>query len=150
MLRRAAVIAALAVGPATLGPPTLFAQEALVGRWEGAIDIRGQHLPVAVVFQLTEGGLAATVDMQGRAGVPLLNASYDDFRVTFELVVPGANATFDGEHRGDAITGTFTREDRQGTFALDRLKPVPLDQSHHDNHGGAAHPGISRRRDSRR
>ncbi len=127
MLRPVTYLAALTLGTAATAPPNLLAQDAIVGRWEGAVDISGQHLSIAVMFQRQDGALVAKLDIQGQMGVLLQNTSYEESRVHFELDVPQAKATFDGEHRGDEITGTFRQEDGEGTFSLTRVEEMALD-----------------------
>ena len=110
----------LAVFVSILRTPAAMAQDAIAGRWEGAVDMMGQQLPMVVVFDVGGGALAATLDIQGETGIPLLNVSYEGFSISFELQGPGGTATFQGEHQGDEITGKFTQAGMAGTFSLTR------------------------------
>jgi pimeloyl-ACP methyl ester carboxylesterase len=93
---------------------------------------------MAVVFEAKEGALTAKMDIQGQTGVPLQNASYEASRVYFELPAPQGKATFDGEHSGEEITGTFSQAGVEGTFTLARgeavieeeepAEPLPYDE----------------------
>jgi len=99
-----------------------YAQDGVVGRWEGAIDIMGSALGITVVFESTDEGLAATIDIpqQGAQGISLSNVSFEDPQVHFELPAPQGTAVFDGELAGDSIAGSFTQAGFTGTFAVAR------------------------------
>jgi uncharacterized protein len=99
----------------------LFAQNDLVGTWEGAITIVGQDLKIFVHFSADNQALSAKIDIpqQGAKGIPLQNINYENPKISFELVATGApTAQFVGEKNGDEIQGKFTQATYEGTFKL--------------------------------
>lgn len=105
-----------------VGCGSVAAQEALHGRWDGAIDIPGGNLGIAVVFETAAEGPAGWIDIpqQGAAGLALVNVRYDEPMVHFELPAGQGTAVFDGEVRGDSIRGRFSQAGYSGVFSLNR------------------------------
>ncbi len=116
--------AGMALGALALLAHPVTAQDGhdLEGRWEGSLTVLGNELPFSVTFSRGDDGLAATMDIpaQGAAGLPLINVSYADSRVHFELDAPIGLAVWDGVLEGDAIEGEFTQGGARGTFRIAR------------------------------
>lgn len=89
------------------------------GHWEGAVDVMGQHLPIAVDFTERSDSLMGTIDIQDVKGMKLasvrMGSSSD---IHFELPTSQAAAIFDGKLSGDSITGTFRQGSAAGSFSL--------------------------------
>ena len=98
------------------------AQSGPLGTWEGAIHVMGQELPITVVFTATDKG---TIDIQGAMGLPLTNVKIAGQTVHFELPAGLGLCVFEGEIKGDAISGSFTQGAAKGTFDLTVSKPTP-------------------------
>ena len=103
------------------------AQDAVAGRWEGALAIAGMRLGIAVVFTAEGAGYQASIDIpqQGAMGLSLTAVRVDGPKVHFELPAGPGLAVFDGERLGDVIKGTFTQGGAAGTFELARAAAVP-------------------------
>lgn len=103
------------------------AQAAIVGAWEGTLEVTGLSLQVRVVFREAGGVLAATIDIpqQGASGLPLREVRLEGAAVHFELPTGAAPAVFDGTLSVDGLTGTFTQGPATGTFSLKRVVAGP-------------------------
>jgi len=106
------------------------AQQPLEGHWEGHISIMGTQLAIRVDFKTDQEGLKATIDIpqQGAKGLVLKNVRFEAPKVHFELPAGPGLAVFDGELKGDEISGSFTQGLASGTFSLKRgaaTKEVP-------------------------
>lgn len=105
----------------------LPAQHPLDGRWDGAIQIMGTELLMAVEFVTSEGELSATIDIpqQGAHGLSLsaVRAQWDS--VHFELPAGPGLAVWDGVMAADTIVGTFTQSAVTGDFRLVRVATPP-------------------------
>ena len=100
-----------------------FAQtpEAVVGQWQGSIEIPGSPLEIHVIF--TDGAeLTGTIDIpaQGAQGLPLTGVSLDGSAFTFAIQGPPGNPTFTGTLSGDGIEGTFSQAGSEFPFTLTR------------------------------
>ena len=122
MFRRfsAIAVALSAVSLLVLLPAPADAQGSPSGAWAGAIAIMGQKLEMVVTFSGEGAGLKATIDIpqQGATGLPLTNVKADGAIVHFELKAGPGMAVFEGERKGDAISGTFEQAGMKGTFEL--------------------------------
>jgi len=100
----------------------VYAQEPLVGRWRGAIEIQGASLAIEVEFATGPQGLAASIDIpqQGARGLPLKSVRFEASEVHFELAAGPGLAVFDGEFKEDVIAGTFRQGGANGTFTIRR------------------------------
>lgn len=118
---------AVAIGAALAGVPQARAQEAIEGRWEGAIFVLGTELGIAVDLATADGGWTGTMDIpqQGAAGVPLRNVRHEAPRVYFELMGSPGLATFDGTLEGETIEGAFEQAGISGTFRLRHVTGEP-------------------------
>lgn len=106
---------------AVLVPALLAAQVGFAGRWDGAIEVMGQKLQIAVSLAEEGGALTGTIDIpqQGARGLRLVNLRAAGDAVHFELQAgPGNVAVFDGRRAGDRIVGTFEQAGVKGTFAI--------------------------------
>lgn len=94
----------------------------VAGHWEGAIEIPGVKLGVAIELKLEGGVWTGSIDipMQGARGLPLGGIAVTDSTVTFRLPgVPG-DPTFDGRLADGKLAGTFRQAGQQFPFALGR------------------------------
>ena len=96
----------------------------LAGHWEGIIKLQPQ-LELAVLIDFakeTDEKWKGTIDIPAQAakGLPLVNISIKESKVSFEIEnVPG-NPTFSGEITQDKIAGNFTQSGQNFTFELQR------------------------------
>jgi dienelactone hydrolase len=100
--------------------PVLFAQQTIVGHWEGSIKIQAQELIIKVDFKSAGDSLAATIDIpqQNAKALALKNVRYQHPVVHFELPAGPGLAVFDGERKDSAIAGKFTQAGLTGSFAI--------------------------------
>ena len=117
MKKLALFVAALLFGSA-------FAQDALLGDWQGAIGPGTLGLGVTVHFTQGEGGLSGTIDIpaQGAQGLALSIANASDEGARFTIQGAPGDATFDGSLNGDMLSGTFTQGGQTFPFALSRVQ----------------------------
>ncbi|HJQ23790.1 MAG TPA: serine hydrolase [Blastocatellia bacterium] len=95
-----------------------------IGHWEGAIQVPGSPLAIAVDFAAKAGGLSATISIpaQSAKDLPLTDVSQNGNDIAFKISgVPG-DPTFKGTLAADGakITGTFTQGGVDIPFALER------------------------------
>ena len=100
---------------------------AVVGAWDGAIEVASMTLTIRVVFTGTAGTLGATIDIpqQGAKDIALRAVSLNGPNVHFELPAGPGVAVFDGTLEGDRIAGAFTQGPATGTFHLARGEAPP-------------------------
>ncbi len=112
---------------ASVLPRGALAEQPIAGHWEGAISIMGQDLGIKVDFRSDATGLKASIDipMQGAIGLPLTNVKFETPKVHFELPAGPGLAVFDGEMKGDQISGSFSQSGMTGTFQLKRAQAAP-------------------------
>lgn len=105
-----------------------FAQSAIEGSWEGAIQLPSMEIGMEVAFVSEAEELTATIDIppQGAFGLPLKNVSFEDPKVYFELPTSLAKAIFDGKLEEGKIRGSFTQGSAIGEFYLNRSEEVVL------------------------
>lgn len=90
----------------------------LIGNWEGAIQVPGQALPIAVEFEGDTG--AISIPVQGIQGFPLSNFDFTDPDIHFEMNIQNQVLVFDGVLEQDTIAGTFTQQGQSFPFELSR------------------------------
>lgn len=97
----------------------LPAQQSLTGTWEGAIQIMGQELTIAVEFR---NDSTATIDIpqQNAKGLKLTNVRQQHPNVHFELPAGPGLAVFDGVMKENLISGEFRQAGVTGIFELKR------------------------------
>lgn len=98
--------------------------QGVAGKWDGAIKVAGQEIPMQVTF--AADAAKATIDIQGATGLALQNVKVDGASVHFELPAGLGLAVFDGALNDDVIAGKFTQGPATGTFELRRHKDVPV------------------------
>ncbi len=98
----------------------------ITGRWQGAIDIGGQQLELAIGLKDDAGDLDGQMDIQGMKGLTLEAISFEAPAVHFEFPHPSGTATFSGALSGGVISGTFEQSGSQGTFSLTRVEPADI------------------------
>ena len=90
------------------------------GHWEGATLYRKRDLITMVYFEIGEAGHKGTLDFPeiGREGLVLSKVSFEPPKVHFEL--SDFRTVFDGELRGDTISGEYVDPDGSGHFSFKR------------------------------
>ena len=116
----------LVVMAITVSISVSYAEDRVVGHWEGQIDIPGQPITVKVDLTLNDSDWSGTIDIptQGAKGLPLSDIlvveADSSLRVKFSIRgVPG-NPTFDGQLQDGAISGTFSQGGATFGFQLSR------------------------------
>lgn len=88
-------------------PLSSSAQE---GTWSGHVDVQGMRLPL--VFHFSDEGCTMDSPAQGAKGIKTAWKREDNGKV--KVSVPNINAEYEGQMKGDTITGTL----RQHGFSL--------------------------------
>ena len=116
----------LVVMAITVSLSVSYAEDRVVGHWEGQIDIPGQPITVKVDPTINDSDWSGTIDIptQGAKGLPLSDILVveedSSLRVKFSIRgVPG-NPTFDGQLQDGAISGTFSQGGATFGFQLSR------------------------------
>lgn len=116
----------LVVMAITVSLSVSYAEDRVVGHWEGQIDIPGQPITVKVDLTINDSDWSGTIDIptQGAKGLPLSDIlvveADSSLRVKFSIRgVPG-NPTFDGQLQDGAISGTFSQGGATFGFQLSR------------------------------
>jgi len=119
LIRFIVAFAALAVSMPTEG---VLAQSPLAGRWDGGISIMSSQLAIAVAITPDGTAYKGTIDIpqQNAVGLPLKTVTVDGAKVHMELAAGPGLAVFDGELKGDVISGKFEQAGIAGTFELKR------------------------------
>jgi pimeloyl-ACP methyl ester carboxylesterase len=87
--------------------------EAIVGEWNGILNVQGSKLPLVLKVRETDEGLKATLDSpaQNAYGIQVNSISFDKDTLSFS--VKTANIAYKGYLKDKVIRGEFT----QGMFA---------------------------------
>jgi pimeloyl-ACP methyl ester carboxylesterase len=115
------VFAGVALAAPSYAPPAKASEPTgFIGKWEGAIEVLGSKLGIAVTATGAGADLKATIDIpqQMAKGLPLTNVRFESPKVHFELVATPGLAVFDGELREGTIKGMFEQGGVKGTFEL--------------------------------
>jgi len=124
MSHRERIVTSIALAVFALGllSPALLAAQSPEGRWEGAINLPGMALQIAVEFKPAEGGWTATIDIpqQRASGLPLQQVRAEGGAVHFELQAGPGVAVFEGKLEGNKMSGTFTQAGQSFPFTLER------------------------------
>jgi len=103
-----------------------YAEDRVVGHWEGQIDIPGQPITVKVDLTINDSDWSGTIDIptQGAKGLSLSDIHVEEkdegMHVKFSIRgIPG-NPTFEGQLQDGAISGTFTQGGTTFGFQLSR------------------------------
>ena len=109
-----------------MGISVSYAEDRVVGHWEGYIEIPGQSLAVKVDLTINDSDWSGAIDIptQGAKDLPLSDIHIEkngaDVSVKFSIRgVPG-NPTFDGKLHDGAISGKFSQGGAQFGFRLSR------------------------------
>lgn len=109
-----------------MGISVSYAEDRVVGHWEGHIEIPGQSLAVKVDLATDNSDWSGTIDIptQGAKGLTLSDILVEEndegVHVKFSIHgVPG-NPTFDGKLQDGAINGKFSQGGAQFSFRLSR------------------------------
>jgi len=97
-------------------------ENALIGEWEGSIEVPGQELEVIIEFLFEGDQLVGFIDipLQQAIDLPLENITIEKSNITFAIKdVPG-EPTFNGflSEDGSTISGEFTQGGGTFTFSL--------------------------------
>ena len=113
------------------GISTSYAEDRVIGHWEGHIEIPGQPLAVKIDLAVDDGDWRGTIDIpaQGAKDLPLSGIHVaeegEGTRVKFSIRdVPG-NPTFDGQLQEGIISGTFSQGGVKFDFRLSREVVAP-------------------------
>ncbi len=93
--------------------------DALVGRWEGSLNVQGQEMPAELTLRMVDGQLRGSMGAGPGPSVDIESVSYDDGTLGFSIPVPemgGARASFNGNVRGDQMSGTGSITSAEGSF----------------------------------
>lgn len=106
----------------------VFAQTAIEGTWEGAIQIQTVELGIIVNFQKSGDSLTATIDIpqQNAMGLHLERVNFVAPKVHFELKAGLTSAVFDGKLEADTVKGDFEQGPAKGKFYLVRKEEVEV------------------------
>ena len=103
-----------------------YAEDRVVGHWEGQIEIPGQPIAVKIDLTSNDGDWSGTIDIptQGANDLSLSDIHVieedDGVHVKFSILnIPG-NPTFDGKLQDGAISGTFSQGGATFGFRLSR------------------------------
>jgi len=126
------LFATLLLPSALLAAEPATTEAAVVGHWEGAIQLPGRELAIDVDFRLEGEALAADISIpaQGARDLPLGGIAVAGEEITFAIPgVPG-DPTFQGTLAADGseITGSFTQGGAALTFTLSRTAS-PVDEA---------------------
>ena len=88
---------------------TTLAQTHLEGDWRGFWVREGDSLRVQFEFKEASAGYSGTFGSEDLrvAGIPIRSIRTVSFRVHFELVGDASTIVFDGQLRGDSLSGEF-------------------------------------------
>ena len=106
-----------------------LAQPGLRGNWQGGWTRDGATLPVTFVFQHADSAMTGSFgsDQLRVVGIPVSKISYRPPAVHFEIVGDATTMVFDGEMKGDSITGRFKDGNANGEFVLRRNSQTVTD-----------------------
>ncbi len=98
---------------------TLMAQD-ITGKWNGILKIQGNQL--ILFFNITKAGSGYSTTMdspdQGANGIPVTNTVFENSKIKFEIV--NAKIEYNGELKGDEITGVFKQNGYEFPLNLSR------------------------------
>jgi pimeloyl-ACP methyl ester carboxylesterase len=99
---------------------TCAAQSSLAGEWLGGYEIKGQYTPIKTQFNPDGSAIKGTLEIQQRqgSGVPLDQVRFSSSDLHFESPGSAGPLVFDGQLRGDLITGSVQSGSDRGTFHL--------------------------------
>ncbi len=108
--------------PATAIPtPAATDLNPLAGHWEGAIEVMGQSLAIALELTQADGGWTGLMDipMQGAVDLPVHDITVDGEQIAFAILEGPRALRFTGALGADGIiTGTFAQAGVEGTITL--------------------------------
>jgi hypothetical protein len=97
------------------------AQETIEGDWTGEIKVGKETISVNVHFAAGADVSTGTAEVSGQKAVTLKSVSLKSNRLRFELPRDSVSFVFDGQLKGDGISGEVRRGKERGTFALVRV-----------------------------
>jgi hypothetical protein len=104
-------------------PKSSVIDAALAGTWEGPLDVQGKVLRLAFKIARqadgTPSGIVISLD-QGNAEIPIGAVVQSGTKVKF--LVPLISGTFDGELKGDQLSGTWSQGPNSWPLVLTRAK----------------------------
>ena len=107
-------------------PTAEIPEAALVGDWEGTARVLGTDIPVGVTFQLENGELLGTLDIDSQEIKDLAFTAelFPDGRVRFVIPDREPPIAFDGMLEDGVIAGSFAVGIIRGSFVLERAAPA--------------------------
>jgi hypothetical protein len=112
------------VGHAQKNPAGPAVQETIEGGWSGEIKVGPETVSVTLHFATAADVSTGTAEISGQKDLALKSVSLKSNRVHFELPRNSGSFIFDGELKGDAISGEVRRGKERGNFDLVRVAPV--------------------------
>jgi CubicO group peptidase (beta-lactamase class C family) len=101
-------------------------QNAMTGRWIGALDTDGNHIEIAIAFREQEGTPVGSIDVVGIRGIPLEAISFDPPNLNFQFDSPVGLAKFSGEIINSVFSGKIEFPEADGTFSVTHLVPADM------------------------
>ena len=120
---------AFVVAAALSLPITALAQNPVIGRWDGAVQLQGSEMTVSVTIEPDgDGGWRGSIDIPARreAPLPLGNIFVDGEFVSFSVEGTAGDPAFAGTISGGRrLAGQFSEGDVTFPFQLTRRSGVP-------------------------
>ena len=101
-------------------------EAALIGNWEGVLEVLRSEVPISASLQLVDGELWGTMDISTRRIEDLAFKAelQADGGIRFVIPQEDGDLTFDGKLEDGVITGGFRIGLIGGTFTLERAAPA--------------------------
>jgi hypothetical protein len=111
-------------GEAQFAPPTKNkpVSKALLGTWEGTLDVKGTQLRLRLVLANGPDGSTGSLFSldQGNVEIPVSSIAEDGAKLT--LVIQMISGGYEGELKGDEIAGTWTQGPASFPLTFKRAK----------------------------
>ena len=101
-------------------------EAALIGNWEGVLEVLRSEVPISASLQVVDGELWGTMDISTRRIEDLAFKAelQADGGIRFVIPQEDGDLTFDGKLEDGVITGGFRIGLIGGTFTLERAAPA--------------------------
>lgn len=129
-----------------LVPPSYATPASLQGDWIGQIDFGKEWQRINFHFTAEKEGLKGTLDLpqQGRFGLPLNKIVVAGSHLRVEWQGRSGLATYDGQIKGDVISGEFKQGEWKGSFRLVRVANALADLKLYGKYAGSYQLGPDR------
>ena len=126
--------------------PSYAAQRSLQGDWIGQIDFGKEWQRINFHFMLEKDEWKGTLDLpqQGRNGLALNKINLDSAHVRIEWQGRSGLAIYDGQMKGDMISGDFRQGESKGTFRLVHVANALADLKLYNQYAGSYQLGRDR------